>query len=246
MKTVCIVHYNTPELTTAAIRSLQKHTPNCRVVIFDNSDAHPFSPVCGCITATDCITATEQHVIDNTHGQIVEWEQWLQQFPGRTKCPANINKSNYGSAKHCYSVQWMIDHTDEPFVLMDSDVLISRDISPLWDDAFAWVGKIGCNTRRRFGCEILKVEPYLCFINVPMMKDNGVYYFNPDRMWGIAGIMPHNIYDTGAWFLEDCRNHALPYREIDISQYCIHLGHGSWKNKNAEAWLEEHKGLWHG
>ena len=38
-KTVAIVHYNTPELTEAAILSLRKHGgEDYKVVIFDNSD----------------------------------------------------------------------------------------------------------------------------------------------------------------------------------------------------------------
>ena len=42
MITVCIVHYNTQRLTECAIRSLWRHTPDARVVIFDNSDRAPF------------------------------------------------------------------------------------------------------------------------------------------------------------------------------------------------------------
>lgn len=41
-KTVVIVNYNTQSLTDCAIRSLNKHTPGCRVVVFDNSDRTPF------------------------------------------------------------------------------------------------------------------------------------------------------------------------------------------------------------
>ena len=39
---VLIIHYNTPELTAAAIRSLWKHTPGARVTVFDNSDKRAF------------------------------------------------------------------------------------------------------------------------------------------------------------------------------------------------------------
>ena len=43
MKTICIVHYNTPELTEKAILSVRKWClEDIRVIVFDNSDARPF------------------------------------------------------------------------------------------------------------------------------------------------------------------------------------------------------------
>ena len=125
-----------------------------------------------------------------------------------------------------------------------ADVLITQDISPLWDETQVFVGQVKPH-RSRFGT-VERVLPQLCFINVPMMQEHGVTYYNPQKMFAFSHRRPDNAYDTGAWFLEDCRNHALPYREIDINQYCIHLGHASWKKKDAQAWLDEHKDLWHG
>ena len=46
-KNVAIVHFNTPELTRATILSLWKHTPDCHVTVFDNSDRRPFEPMEG-------------------------------------------------------------------------------------------------------------------------------------------------------------------------------------------------------
>ena len=43
-KTICIVHYNTPELTEAAIMSVRKQcAENYQIVVFDNSDKRPFT-----------------------------------------------------------------------------------------------------------------------------------------------------------------------------------------------------------
>ncbi len=234
MKTVCIINYNTPELTTAAIMSLDKHTPGCKVVVFDNSDKKPF--YCG-----NGSGLSDTELIYNTRQKLIPFDAILhQRFPDREPSPDN----NYASFKHCFTVQHLIDLLRRPFILMDSDVLITQDISPLWDETQVFVGQVKPH-RSRFGT-VERVLPQLCFINIPMMRKNGVTYYNPQKMFALSHRSPDNAYDTGAWFLENCRNHALPYREIDINQYCIHLGHGSWKNKNAEAWLEEHKDLWHG
>jgi len=233
-KTVCIVHYNTPELTAATVRSLNKHTQDCRIVVFDNSDTKPFIIPDGFNRFVE--------VIDNTKGQIIGFDVYLSQFPDKET--GAINKSNYGSAKHCMSVQWLIEHLEEPFVLMDSDILVRRDISELCNPRYAFVGHIVCNTRQRFGLEIYRVEPFLCYINTPKIKVNGVTYFNSNYMWALSHKTPNNRYDTGAWFFKDCCQHNLPYLNVNITPYMIHLGHGSWIDGSAEEWLKKNKELY--
>ena len=257
--TVCIVHYNTPELTMAAIRSLWKHTPGVYVIVFDNSDRRPFTaaaarPLDAC-AASNSSKATGRRdsgnlftlhsslleVIDNTRGQLIDFDQWLNTFPDREPSPGN----NYGSAKHCYSVQWLIDHRRNPFMLMDSDVLVRQDIAPLFDDRFAFVAHVGCNTRRRFGFELLKADPFLCYVNVPMLRQYGVRYFDSAHMWNLVSRSPNNRYDTGAWLYHEVKAKRLPFRDVDVkADYIHHLGHGSWRNKDYRQWLEEYQDLW--
>ena len=227
-KDVVIIHYNTPDITTAAIKSLNKTTEGCKVILFDNSDEKPFKN-----------TFDNVEVIDNTKGEIINFEEWLDTFPDKEPSPGN----NYGSAKHCYSVQWIVDHRKNPFVLMDADVLLKKDITEFWDDKQAFVGHVGCNTRR-FGYTVNRVEPWLCYINVPVMRMNGISYFNPKKMWNLVSKAPDDHYDTGAWFLEECVRLNLPYTEIDTKLFGIHLRHGSWRKKDEAQWLKENKNLW--
>ena len=234
--TVCIVHYNTPKLTSHCIRSLLKHHPSARVIVFDNSDLRPFSSVC-----CDAIV-THIEVIDNTRAQILDFDTLLAQFPDKETGP--INKSNYGSYKHCCSVQWLMDHLDEPFLLMDSDVLIRQRINTFCNPRYAFTGHVVCNTRKRFGLEIYRAEPFLCYINTPMLRAAGVTYLNTDYMWALSHQSPNNRYDTGAWFLKDVIDHRLPYRDIDTTPYIAHFGHGSWHATNYRQWLAVHRDLW--
>lgn len=234
--TVCIVHYNTPKLTSHCIRSLLKHHPSARVIVFDNSTLRPFGSVC-CDTI-----ATHTEVIDNTRAQILDFDTLLAQFPDKETGP--INKSNYGSYKHCCSVQWLMDHLDEPFLLMDSDVLIRQRITTFCNPRYAFTGHVVCNTRKRFGLEIYRAEPFLCYINTPMLRAAGVTYLNTDYMWALSHQSPNNRYDTGAWFLKDVTDHRLPYRDIDTSPYIAHFGHGSWHATNYRQWLAVHRDLW--
>lgn len=238
LPTVCIVHYNTPKLTYYCIRSLMKHSEIGRIIIFDNSDRLPF------MSKNKQFVADHSRlieVIDNTHGQVIDFDKWLASFPDKEPSPGN----NYGSAKHCYTVQWLVDNAGSPFILMDSDVLIRRDIAPFWQHKdCAWVGEIGENVRERFGYDIHKLQPFFCFINAPMMKQKGITYFNASYMWNLTTEKPNHRYDTGAWFLRAVSEANLPTHELRLSDYILHLAHASWRNRNPFDWLNRHKDLW--
>ena len=238
MMVAAIVHYNTPKLTRAAVLSLWKHTPGCRVVIFDNSDTLPFLSKNASFAAA---SAGMLEVIDNTQGQHIDFRAWLETFPDREPSPGN----DYGSAKHCYSVQLLCDMLREPLLLMDSDVLVKRDVTPFFRHPdCAWVGETGENVRRRFGYDIRKVQPFLCWLNVPLMDARGIRYFNPEWMWNLTTKRPNHRYDTGAWLCRAVREAGLPTCELPLRDYIVHLGHGSWRDRNPMAWLQQHRELW--
>lgn len=226
-KNVLIIHYNTPELTEAAIKSLNKNTKGLSVIVFDNSDVFPYTP-----------NADNVSVIDNTKGQVIDFNAFLD-----TQSRKVDNPSSWGSMKHCMSVDKCFDLLPGGFLLMDSDVLIKQDVSPLFDESRAWVGSIHTNTKR-YGCQILRIVPFLCYINVPMLKMFGIRYFNEKKMWFLNDRIPDMFYDTGAWLLEDCNNKGLGGKIVNINEYAIHLRHGSWKTKEWKNWLEDNKMLW--
>ena len=73
-KQIAIVHYNTPELTEAAILSLRLHGGmDYEVTVFDNSDKRPFTVKMPGVT-----------VIDNTKGQCLDFEKELAKCPNRS------------------------------------------------------------------------------------------------------------------------------------------------------------------
>ena len=245
---ILIIHYNTPELTFAAMQSLWKHTPEARVAVFDNSDQRPISSIqnskfkiqnCGQDDYELCTMDYELSVIDNTRGQVVDWGPWLLKFPN--KLP---NNCAWGSAKHTYSVEICLDRFPDGVLLMDSDVLIKQDVTPLCDPTQAVVAEIGRGSHPQRG-GLHRFMPMLCWLNVPMLRQGGVTFFNPEKMWALTDRQPHCWYDTGAWLLEDVRNAGLPHRTFVLGEYIEHFGHGSWKNKRDPiAWLEKHKELW--
>ena len=222
---VLIIHYNTPELTQATVKSVLKHTPSAKITIFDNSDKQPF-PI---------KKFPEIRYIDNTKGQIINWEEWLKKFPDKTK-----TANNWGSAKHTYSIEICLDYFQEGFILIDSDILIKKDITPFYDLSVPYSGSISSNSKLKL-CGLVRLCPFLCFINVSLLKKYNIHYTDDKTLYGLSRVFPYHYYDTGTYFLKECDKHKLKGKMIKLDNYCIHFGHGSWKNKDYKKWLQENK-----
>lgn len=223
-RNVAIVNYNTKKLTEAAIKSLMKFTPGCSVFVFDNSDKGAFKT-----------SLPNVKVIDNTKGQLIDFDKELEKYPD--KWERDVKKSNYGSMKHTMSVDMLMDMIPDGFVLMDSDVLLKKDISPLWDERCACIGS------EEVKHNVPLLMPFACYLNVPMLRDKGIHYYNGEKMWALNSREHDQYYDTGAWLLEEVRRNGLPVRYVNIWDFVIHLGHGSWRGQNSDKWLEENKVL---
>lgn len=238
-KSVAIVHYNTPELAEAAILSLRKHcVEQYQVYVFDNSDTKPFTKKMKGVK-----------VFDNTKGKYVDFEAELAKYPNMEKKMGEL--SNQGSVKHMLSVQKLWELVPDGFILLESDVLISKNIDFLWDENFAACGKV--QYLQRVGRkEKDRLAPFLCYLNVPLLKANGARYYDPLRCWNLhqGRNNPANYWDTGACVLDDIRR-TKPQLVCrcypDLDKCYFHFHGGSWRNDEAtkQKWLNEHKGLWY-
>lgn len=244
MINILTVHYNTPELTSALVKSIYKFVPDFHLYIFDNSDKKPFPK-----TNDKNIT-----IFDNTKGQIIDFDKWLENYPNRfTESDA---KMNFASAKHCYTVNKCIELINENLILVDSDILLKQDISKIVDLNYCVIG----NTQfyKDSFCQE-RMLPFLCFINVDMMNKNSIKYFDDKHMNGL-GEQSGDItyYDTGAYFYQSVENKFKDkIKKIKIYDYIIHYGSASWidirKSKYShlksnqltpEEWLKENKQLY--
>lgn len=230
-KNILIIHYNTPTLTECLVRSVNRFVEGANIYIFDNSTVRPFKGEFENVT-----------ILDNTKGQIIDFDKWLEKYPSRDKSNGRVNQ--WGSAKHCYSVEKCMDLIGEPFVLLDSDVLLKRDISNLFDEDSVYVGEDIVQPLST----IKRILPFICYINVPMCKDNNVHYFNDNYMHGLRKTTNADKYDTGAGFYLSASK--LNHKRIVCSNYVTHYGHGSWKKPgikytlNPEEWLLYNKKYW--
>lgn len=210
MLNILIVHFNTPKLTECLVKSINKYTPDCHIYIFDNSDKFPF-------------VYRQKNIIvfDNTHGQIINFDKRLSQYPERGKSNAKMN--NYASVKHCWSVDKCFDLINDNFILLDSDVLLKRDISELWDASKVFVSDVFHGKR----IEEERIIPFISFINVNMCKEKGIRFCYESRMNGLYVSQTGDLYDTGAAFYSEAKR--LPHKTITHTDYVEHFKAGSWQ-----------------
>lgn len=238
MKTIAIVHFNTPELTEACILSIRKVGINWPVYIFENSDERPLKK-----------RLKNTKLLNNRNGQLVDFDAELQKYPD--KCWEMAKRSNWGSVKHMMSVQKLWDLLPDGFILVESDVLIRKNFEFLWDETFAATGKAQWFKGRRQ--EKDRLLPWLCYMNVPLLTANGAKYYDPERSWGLqpGGMKnPNNWYDTGAPMLEDIiktkpQLTARLYPNLDEAY--LHYNGGSWRQYDVEeqkAWVQRYAELW--
>jgi len=233
---ILIVHYNTPKLTECLVKSINKFVgANCTIYIFDNSDKNPFR------YKQDNIV-----LFDNTQGQIINFENWLEQFTKK----GNVAAADGGrriSARHCISVDKCFDLINDNFILLDSDILLKKDISVLYDDKYLFCGQLEKNLKN-----IIRLTPYLCFINVNKCKELNLRYFDKNRMHGLI-MGSGNWYDTGAAFYFHANKY--PHNLIKLDDYIVHYKGASWdhnyvNNKKVhgeltpDEWIYKHSDLY--
>ena len=230
-KNVLIVNFNTQNLTEACIKSINKFTPGCTIYVFDNSDKTPFVN-----------TFENVIVIDNTKEEIANFTDMKEKHKDFVNPGALTN--DYGSMKHCLSIEKAMDIIEDGFILLDSDVLIKKDFSNLYDNTVVFVGK-----KEKMKPFKMRVEPFMVYINVKMCKEHNIHFFDEEHMFGFYDAKGGENYDTGCWFYEACGN--LPKKEITTSQYMIHFRGASWfkekdkkKRLPPEKWLEQNKRYW--
>lgn len=239
-KTIAIINFNTPELTEACILSIRKHGgKDYRVVVFDNSNERPFR-----------IQMPGVEVIDNTQGQLIDFDKLLSAFPQRNASIGCAKGCDFASVRHMRTVQELWRLLPDGFVLVESDVLIKRNIDEFFREEYSFVAYVQRQQPHNpFG--IGRILPMLCWLNVPKFMAEGVQYFDPNRTYGLKADRNDrtNWYDTGASLLEDVLSHRprLKGLHIDIREFVEHFGSGSWQNNNLKAqaeWLNMHRKLW--
>ena len=258
-QTIAIINFNTPELTEACILSIRKQGIDWPVVVFDNSaDITAPAGTNGNDPKEDTIIKARPFrqkmrgvkVIDNTKGQVIDFEQFLSLYPDRNPQLGVYKSSVWGSAKHIMTVQKLWELLPDGFILVESDTLVKRDITELWKEQYSFCGYVQKNQQgNRF--KVPRILPMLCYMNVPKLTKEGARYFDPDRCWGLKADanLRGNWFDTGACLLDDVlrMRPRLKGLHVDIRLFIEHYGGGSWHQGDLQrqsAWLKQHEALW--
>lgn len=225
-KNIVIVHYNTPELTLALIKSVRKNTPGCHFYIFDNSQALPFIPD----------NNTDITIIDNTSHNIINFKEIYKKYKNY-----KINKTKKiildGSIQHILAVDYFFDYGLDDFVLLDSDVIIKHDISCFFDKTYIACGQLRKDELREPGIHEehylnrQRFFPFILYINVEMCKKYNIRFCHRTKLYFFDFLNHNYIYDTGASFLEDILISKAPFKKMQIKNYINHLGKGSPKKR---------------
>ena len=230
-KRFVIIHYNTPLLTECLVRSINLFVEDAIIYIFDNSDKYPFTAFIDNVL-----------ILDNTKGEIIDFDKWLKKYPNRYKSNGKTNA--FGSAKHCYSVEKCMQLIKKDFILLDSDIKLKKDVSCLFDGKYIYCGETIVQPKST----VERVLPFLCYINTTMCIKNDVHYFDEKRMHGLCYSGIGDRYDTGGGFHLNASK--FQHKDIKLDDYIVHFGHGSWNKKNEkqkytqEQWLTKYKKYW--
>ena len=246
-KNFLIVHYNTPKLTECLVKSINKFVgADCHIYIFDNSDKSKFTYKQSNLT-----------VFDNTRGAIINFDAELKKYPNHIYSLGA--KSKWGSFKHCISVDKCFDLINDNFVLLDSDVLLRRNVDDIFDNNYYSCGEIidwswGAD-KKRYPVH-KRIRPFITFINVNRCKEENIRYYNDQFMDGLYDSthfnnkeqMNKDSYDTGCWFYEQVQ--YKPIKQFNHEDYVVHFRGGSYsmvggnEKLTAEQWLAKYKYLY--
>ena len=230
-------------MTDALIESINKHvSSDVRIYIFDNSDKTPF------VNKYENVT-----VFDNTTNKIINFNEILKNYPNRHKSFGRY--SNFASFKHCISVNKCYELINDNFILLDSDVLLKKDISEIYDEKYIFTAEVRDWSWNISGIRgnqypvYKRAMPFICFINVRKCHELNITFFDDKHM---VGLYNPNInadsYDTGAWFFEQCKQYD--YREIKYDDYIVHFGGGSYMYRgkvekiSQREWLQKYSSLY--
>lgn len=212
MINIIIIHYNANDSLIKCLESLKQITNPFIVHLFDNSDETSFIDV-------DRFNFIKYY--DNTKGQLVDFTD-------------KIGKLKFASYTHSKSVQFILDLIKTECLLLDSDVILKKDISYLMDNSYSVIS--GIENREQTKTRFL---PHLMYLNL----NEQFNFFDESR------ISPFDFnYDTGASLYEDIiKCNKNNYKLINPDDYVIHEKGASfnilakrewdellvkWKNKN--------------
>ena len=244
------VNCGTNELTNLTVQTIFKFHPHATVFIVDVPNGR------GLFSLMDNRFRNKVHVIkgipwNRTSLPTINIDTLDYLTPGQKARAKAILGNPYKVICRCgfnhqENIQLAVNVIGENFVLMDSDAPLIHPIDFI-DDNYITVADIASenttNTPRKFLSDhFIRFVPFVQYLNVKMMKENGVVYSdNPNlhKYLDIARVSrtPTEAslwVETGSVFFKEVDSRKLPWKKIDWKNYVEHLGAASYRKNESE------------
>ena len=196
--TFVTVNAGTNTFTNITVKSILRHHPNAKVFIVDvpRTPDKKFAPIEDDIMRNVevmkgiCWDEMKLPTIDIDEVKNItddEREEVVRKFRGLRKIPVLPT----GDYNHCFNIQLALDTLDENFVLIDSDAPLLGPANTICSDS--WVTSTSSEYQLYRDCDDLEAlirphnpryrySPYIQWMNLKMIKDNGIRYFDTEMM----------------------------------------------------------------
>ena len=252
------VNAGTNTFTNITVKSLLKFHPNAKVFVLDvprkSDDKFTLidDDVKGSVEILNGVLWDELNLptIDVNEANYltdIEKRQVIDRFHGKSLIEVLPN----GDFQHPMNIQFAIDTLDESFIIVDSDAPLKCPVHALSINEVVTSAQIeewnyihldrlrpllNPEMKRRRFC------PYIQFLNVDMLKQHGMKYFDKDQLkdnLDFAGWFKNPCCEgreslffwTGSLFYRNVMYSNLPINVIHYDWYVDHFGGATWQDK---------------
>lgn len=252
------VNAGTNTFTNITVKSILKFHPNAKVFVFDvprkAEDKFAFidDDMRGNVEVLKGILWDELNLptIDVNQANYlsdIEKKQVIEKFHGNSSIEVLPN----GDYQHPMNIQFAIDTLNENFMLIDSDAPLKCPVYTLCNKSISTSAQIEqwnyihldrLRPLLNPGMNRIRFCPYIQFLNVEMLKENGVKYFDKDQLkdcLDMAGWFKNPCCEgreslffwTGSLFFRNVCSRNLPFNVIHYDWYVDHFGGATWQDK---------------
>ena len=252
------VNAGTNDFTNVTVKSIFNFHPNAKVFVVDVKPESKFTLMDGGPKgdveviegiSEDKLNLPTVKVTESTGLTIEEQLSIVHTFHESNE----IEVLPCGDFQHPINIQFAIDNIQQNFVLIDSDAPLIAPIEGDFVDrsvittseveSWNYVHLDRLHPLIRPESPRLRFCPYIQFLNVDMMKEHGLRYFNANTLkdnLDISGWFKNPGYDgketlffwTGALFHRNVTKMGLPYKDVFSVNHIDHFGGATWQDRS--------------
>ncbi len=180
-----------------------------------------------------------RNLLNSTINFSLDFDEYIADTGNDCTYPhADVHLQNFS---HGEAVNYAFDGIDTDYVLLvDSDVLIRKDITPIFEKFKKSGAALLGNVSGDRGGKILhpRVDPWFCLINLKLLKEHKISFFDPIRTKESRGT--EIVYDVGSTMFEDVMKNDLNVINFNGEEtYFKHYEGMSWRVGKYDPYKED-------